>query len=92
MKNILNIGILSLLCMTLIACGSKLTQAHFEKVTDGMNLKEVKALIGDPQQAETATIPLLGNQITKYTYRTDKAEATVVFKDEKVISKAGSFR
>jgi hypothetical protein len=91
-KNVFKIGVLSLACMAFMACGSKLTQANFEKITDGMSFKEVKALVGSPQQSETSTVPLLGNQITTYQYRADKAEATVVFKDEKVISKTASFR
>lgn len=79
----------SVILVSLIACSGSLTRANFDKVTNGMAVEEVKKLLGEPTTVETASVPVLGT-ITRYGYKTDKGEASVIFKDNQVQSKAGS--
>lgn len=82
-------AISTLILVSLIACSGSLTRANFDKVTDGMAVEEVKKLLGEPTSVETVSVPLLGN-VTRYIYKTDKGEASVIFRNNQVQSKAGS--
>lgn len=73
----------------LTACGGRLTQENFDKVSVGMPAKEVKNLLGEPTQTDTVTIPVVGS-VTRYNYKTDKGEVSVLFRDDVVQSKMGS--
>jgi uncharacterized protein YycO len=75
--------------LSLIACGGSLTRASFDKVSNGMPVEEVKKLLGEPTSVETLSVPVLGT-VTRYGYKTDKGEASVIFRDNQVQSKAGS--
>jgi hypothetical protein len=74
---------------SLIACSGSLTRASFDKVTNGMTMEEVKKLLGEPTSVETASVPILGT-VTRFGYKTEKGEASVIFRDNQVQSKAGS--
>jgi uncharacterized protein YycO len=74
---------------SLIACSGSLTRVNFDKVTNGMAVEEVKKLLGEPTSVETVSLPLLGN-VTRFGYKTEKGEASVIFRDNQVQSKAGS--
>lgn len=87
---LLKLGIISaIVLISLVACTGSLTRASFDKVSNGMAVEEVKKLLGEPTTVETVTLPMLGT-VTRYSYKTDKGEASVVFKDNQVQSKAGS--
>jgi len=75
--------------LSLVACGGSLTRANFDKVNNGMPVEEVKKLLGEPTAVETLSVPVLGT-VTRYGYKTDKGEASVIFRDNQVQSKAGS--
>ena len=75
--------------LSLIACSGNLTRANFDKVSNGMTVEEVKKLLGEPTSVETLSVPVLGT-VTRYGYKTDKGEASVIFRDNQVQSKAGS--
>lgn len=77
------------LLLILVACGGKLTQQSFEKVTPGMNAEQVKELLGEPTTTNAATVPLLGT-VTTYVYKTEKSEVTVIFHNDKLATKTGS--
>jgi len=81
-------GLSSLVLFLAVACG-RLTQENFNKVTNGMPVSEVKNLLGEPSKVDTATVPVLGS-ITTFTYKTEKGDATIIFRDDKVQSKLGS--
>jgi uncharacterized protein YycO len=87
---IFKLGITSaLVAICLVACSGSLTRANFDKITNGMAAEEVKKLLGEPTTVETASLPMLGT-VTRYGYKTDKGEASVILKDNQVQSKAGS--
>ncbi len=79
----------SAILVSLIACSGSLTRANFDKVTNGMAVEEVKKLLGEPTSVETVSVPVLGT-VTRYGYKTDQGEASVIFRDNQVQSKAGS--
>jgi hypothetical protein len=75
--------------LSLVACGGSLTRANFDKVSNGMPVEEVKKLLGEPTSVETLSVPILGT-VTRYGYKTEKGEASVILRDDRVQSKAGS--
>lgn len=75
--------------MGISACSGSLSRSNFEKVTNGMNPNQVKELLGEPTSVETLSLPLLGT-VTRFGYKNDNGEASVVFKDNQVQSKVGS--
>ncbi|AFY74594.1 hypothetical protein Syn7502_02633 [Synechococcus sp. PCC 7502] len=79
----------TLILVFLIACTGSLSRANFEKVNNGMGVEEVKKLLGEPTSVETVSLPVLGT-VTRYVYKTEKGEASVIFRDNQVQSKAGS--
>jgi len=85
-KTVVSLGVILL---SLIACSGSLTRANFDKVNNGMAVEEVKKLLGEPTSVETLSVPVLGT-VTRYGYKTDKGEASVIFRDNQVQSKAGS--
>jgi hypothetical protein len=82
-------AILAVISLTLIACSGSLSRASFDKITNGMTVEEVKKILGEPTSVETVSVPILGT-VTRYGYKTDKGEASVIFRDNQVQSKAGS--
>ncbi len=83
------LAVLPLILVSLIACTGSLNRANFEKVTNGMAVEEVKKLLGEPTSVETVSVPVLGT-VTRYGYKNDKGEASVILRDNQVQSKAGS--
>ena len=83
------------LSVMLMGCGGgsplTLTQANLDKIHDDMSQSEVKAIMGAPTSATEEPIPLVGGTQVTYTYRNDKNEATIVFKNDKVKEKHGNF-
>ena len=71
--------------LMLAACGSKLTQANFSKITNGMSQAEVTQLLGEPQSSQGGG--LLGFSASTAMWKDDKHQITVVFLNEKVTSK-----
>ncbi len=81
--------VLFAILLTLAACSGSLSRANFDKVANGMSVEEVKKLLGEPNLVETLSVPVLGTVI-KYSYKTEKGEASVIFRDNQVRSKSGS--
>ena len=79
----------ALLLCALAACGAKLSQANYEQVKDGMTSAQVRSILGAPTEMNTASLPLVGT-VTTYTYRTKKSEATFIFYEDKLKTKAGT--
>lgn len=77
-----------LLAVTLVGCGNKLTPANFEKIETNMTTVEVKTILGEPTSIETQDIPLLST--TRYVYQKGNNEITLVFLNDKLMSKSGS--
>lgn len=74
-----------LLALMLLGCGSKLSNANFEKIQAGMSKAEVEAILGTPTKVTTQDIPLLST--SEYHYKRGDNEVRIIFVNEKVVSK-----
>ncbi|HSV63304.1 MAG TPA: outer membrane protein assembly factor BamE [Chthoniobacterales bacterium] len=72
------------------ACNSSktITKANVDEVVDGMSKKQVESILGPPTTIDTKDFVLLKK--TTYVYVQGKETATIVFKDDKVQSKAST--
>jgi len=72
------------------ACNSSktITKANVDEVADGMSKKQVESILGPPTTVDTKDFVLLKK--TTYIYVQGKESVTVVFKDDKVQSKAST--
>ena len=75
----------AILLLLLAACGSRLSQENFDKIRDGMSQKEVRDILGEPVNAEGASV--LGISGGEAVWRDDKTLITVHFLNDKVVSK-----
>ena len=86
-----------ILCLSifLAGCGGgspfTLTQGNFDKIHDDMSQVEVRNILGQPTESKTDPIPIVGGIQTTYTYRNDKDEVVIVFKNDLVKEKHGNF-
>jgi hypothetical protein len=77
------------LALALSACNSKtITKANVDEVVDGMSKKQVESILGPPSTVDTKDFVLLKK--TTYIYAQGKESVTIVFKDDKVQSKAST--
>jgi outer membrane protein assembly factor BamE (lipoprotein component of BamABCDE complex) len=78
------------LIFALSACNSSktLTKANVDEVVEGMSKKQVESILGPPTTIDTKDVVLLKKTI--YIYAQGKESVTVVFKDDKVQSKAST--
>jgi hypothetical protein len=91
----------SYLCLILVAalistgCGAlnsgPLTQTNLDKIHDDMSPTEVRAILGDPADSKSDPIPIVGGTQTIYTYRSNSSEVTIIFKNDLVKEKHGTF-
>ncbi len=74
----------------LVSCNSskRLTKANVDEVAEGMAKKQVESILGPPTTVDTKDFALLKK--TVYVYAQGKDTVTVVFKDDKVQSKAST--
>lgn len=68
-----------------------LTPANLNKIHDDMSSAEVISVLGAPATSESESIPLVGGIQTIYTYHNDSSEVTILFKDDLVKEKRGTF-
>jgi outer membrane protein assembly factor BamE (lipoprotein component of BamABCDE complex) len=82
--------ILLALLFALAACNAskKLTKANVDEVAEGMSKKQVESILGPPTTIDTKDFVLLKK--TTYLYAQGKESVTVIFKDDKVQSKAST--
>jgi outer membrane protein assembly factor BamE (lipoprotein component of BamABCDE complex) len=66
----------------------RLTKANVDEVADGMAKKQVESILGPPTTVDTKDFALLKK--TVYIYAQGKDSVTIVFKDDKVQSKAST--
>jgi outer membrane protein assembly factor BamE (lipoprotein component of BamABCDE complex) len=77
------------LTFAISACNSKtITKANVDEVVDGMSKKQVESILGPPTTIDTKDFVLLKK--TTYVYAQGKESVTIVFKDDKVQSKAST--
>ncbi len=84
-----------LLTLLITGCGAMssltLTQANLDKIHDDMSPSEVKAILGDPADSQSSPIPVVGGTQTIYTYHSGTSDVTIIFKNDLVKEKHGSF-
>jgi hypothetical protein len=79
-----------LACLALLAaCGGKLTNANLLKVKNGMSEARVRELLGKPAQIKTGEV--LNIRGTTYLYEKGRNKVQVIFINDAVINKSGSF-
>jgi outer membrane protein assembly factor BamE (lipoprotein component of BamABCDE complex) len=66
-----------------------LTSDNLNKIKTGMSKEEVKVILGEPSQIEQGET--LGISGTTFYYKAGKTEAKVVFLNNGVMAKEGSF-
>jgi outer membrane protein assembly factor BamE (lipoprotein component of BamABCDE complex) len=78
------------LALALSACNSSktITKANVDEVAEGMAKKQVESILGPPTTIDTKDFVLLKK--TTYVYVQGKESVTIVFKDDKVQSKAST--
>jgi hypothetical protein len=78
------------LMFALAACNSSktLTKANVDEVAEGMSKKQVESILGPPTTIDTKDFVLLKK--TTYVYVQGKESVTIIFKDDKVQSKAST--
>jgi outer membrane protein assembly factor BamE (lipoprotein component of BamABCDE complex) len=76
--------------MAFSACHASktITKANVDEVTEGMAKKQVESILGPPTTIDTKDFVLLKK--TTYVYVQGKESVTIVFKDDKVQSKAST--
>lgn len=83
------------LSLILFGCGGgsafTLTQQNLDKVQDNMSPTEVRSILGSPTESKDEPIPIVGGTQTTYTYRNDTSEVVIVFKNDQVKEKHGTF-
>jgi hypothetical protein len=93
--NAVKFALCALLSLSLVACGGgsplSLNQANLDKIHDDMSPTEVKAILGSPTDSKSEPIPVVGGTETTYVYRNNDSEVKIVFKNDQVKEKQGSF-
>ena len=87
------------LCMALTlflaGCGAfssmSLTQANLDKIHDDMSPEQVKSILGYPAESKTDPIPIVGGTQTTYTYHSGSSDVTIIFKNDLMKEKHGTF-
>jgi hypothetical protein len=68
-----------------------LTQANLDRVQTDMSKAEVEAIFGQPTSSSDQPIPIVGGTQTTFTYQAGNSAVTVVFKNDQVKEKSGTF-
>jgi outer membrane protein assembly factor BamE (lipoprotein component of BamABCDE complex) len=78
------------LALALSGCNSSktITKANVDEVAEGLAKKQVESILGPPTTIDTKDFVLLKK--TTYVYVQGKESVTIVFKDDKVQSKAST--
>jgi hypothetical protein len=83
------------LSLLLAGCGGgspfTLTQENLDKVQTDMSQADVRAILGAPSESKTDPIPIVGGTQTTYTYHNDSSDVVIVFKNDQVKEKHGTF-
>ena len=69
----------------------QLTQANLDRVQNDMSQAAVEAILGQPSSSQSQPIPIVGGTQTTYSYTSGSSAVTIVFKNNQVKEKSGSF-
>jgi hypothetical protein len=73
------------IAVLLVACGSRISQENYNKISNGMPYAEVVKILGQPQSSEGRGA--LGVTAGTSTWKDGKHEIMIVFVNEKVATK-----
>jgi hypothetical protein len=73
------------IAVLLVACGSRVSQENYNKISNGMPYAEVVKILGQPQSSEGRG--LLGVTASTSEWKDGKHRITIVFVNEKVATK-----
>ena len=84
------VALVAVCALALAGCNpsKRLRKANVDEVTEGMSKKQVESILGPPTTIDTKDFVLLKK--TVYVYAQGKDSVTVIFKDDKVQSKAST--
>jgi outer membrane protein assembly factor BamE (lipoprotein component of BamABCDE complex) len=84
------VTVVAICALALAGCNpsKRLRKANVDEVTEGMSKKQVESILGPPTTVDTKDFVLLKK--TVYVYAQGKDSVTVIFKDDKVQSKAST--
>lgn len=84
------ICVVAFLAFAVTACNpsKRLKKANVDEVQEGMAKKQVESILGPPTTVDTKDFVLLKK--TVYVYAQGKESVTIIFKDDKVQSKAST--
>jgi len=68
-----------------------LTQANLDRVQTDMSPAEVQSIFGAPTSSDSKPIPIVGGTETTYSYQSGSSAVTIVFKNNQVKEKSGTF-
>lgn len=74
-----------------VAPAPALSQANLDRVQTDMSQAEVEAIFGPPTSSQTQPIPIVGGTQTTYNYQSGNSAVTIVFKNDQVKEKSGTF-
>ena len=82
--------VLAMFAFALAACNpsKRLRKANVDQVQEGMAKKQVESILGPPTTVDTKDFVLLKK--TVYIYAQGKESVTIIFKDDKVQTKAST--
>ena len=94
-RSIMRYILCAALSLILLGCGGgsplTLNQENLDKIHDNMSSAEVRDIMGSPTESKDEPIPIVGGTQTTYTYRNDTSEVVIVFKNDQMKEKHGTF-
>ena len=79
------IAVLVLCALCLVACGSRISQANFEKIQTGMTIAEVTLILGEPTESSSVDVAVFSGTVSKW--KAGDVTITVQFVNGKVVAK-----
>jgi hypothetical protein len=76
---------------TAVMAAPILSQANLDRVSTDMSKAEVEAIFGAPTSSNSEPIAIVGGEQTTYNYQAGNSAVTIVFKNDKVKEKHGTF-
>ena len=70
---------------------STLTQSNLDRIQKNMSPSDVEAILGQPSSSHSEPIPIVGGTQTTYSYESGNSSVTIIFKNNKVMEKNGTF-
>ncbi|MEJ2671976.1 MAG: outer membrane protein assembly factor BamE [Deltaproteobacteria bacterium] len=77
--------VLALCVLCLVACGSRINQANFEKIKTGMTMAQVRLILGDPTETSSVDVAVFSGTVSKW--KAGDLTITIQFVNGKVVAK-----